>query len=237
MGYVYLKNKSKKTKKLDKITKRYISLGLFAIGLLALLSVIYPIIHFQLKYSGRFTQVISPLSNGFYNKNTTGSVDYTQLSSWFIEDKNSDITHSKELLSASNNKSYLLSIPKLGIKNALVEIGSMDLKNSIIHYPQTAFPGQLGNTVIFGHSVLPQFFNPKSYLTIFSTLFKLTVGDKITIRYDNIDYTYLVEDIYEIKATDFSVLDQRYDGKYLTLVTCSPPGTYLRRLIIKATIQ
>ena len=40
----------------------------------------------------------------------------------------------------------------------------------------------------------------------------------------------------QVAPTDLSVLEQRYDGRYLTLVTCSPPGTYLRRLIVKARI-
>ena len=112
----------------------------------------------------------------------------------------------------------------------------MDLAKSLIQYPQTALPGQLGNAVIFGHSVLPQFFNPKSYLTIFSTLYKLETGDEIAVDFDKIHYRYLVDEIYEVKPEDLSVLEQRFDGQYLTLITCSPPGTYLRRLVIKARI-
>lgn len=240
MGYVYVKKstarRTSRTKKIDPKLKRQISIGMFSIGIIALLSVIFPILRFQLQYSRNFRQILSPLSSGFYNKDIGSGVDYTQLANWFTVDNNTASTHSRELLTNSGNKSYLLSIPKLGIKDALVEIGSMDLKQSIIHYPQTALPGQLGNAVVFGHSVLPQFFNPKSYLTIFSTLYKMTIGDKIIVKYDKVDYTYTVEDIFEIKATDFSVLDQRYDGKYLSIVTCSPPGTYLKRLVVRASI-
>jgi sortase A len=112
----------------------------------------------------------------------------------------------------------------------------MDLKKSLIQYPQTALPGQLGNAVVFGHSVLPQFFNPKSYLTIFSTLYKLKQGDEIIINFDKSTYKYIIEEMYEIQPTDFSVLEQRFDNKNLTLITCSPPGTYLRRLVIKAQL-
>jgi sortase A len=95
----------------------------------------------------------------------------------------------------------------------------------------------LGNTVIFGHSVLPQFYNPKNYLTIFSTLYKLKQGSILLIDYDNSQYKYVVDEMYEVKPTDLSVLEQRYDQKVLTLITCSPPGTYLRRLIIKASLS
>jgi len=135
-----------------------------------------------------------------------------------------------------NNITYSLSIPKLKIKDAVVAVGSMDLKKSLIQYPQTSLPGQLGNAVVFGHSVLPQFFNPSNYLTIFSTLYKLKQGDDIIIDYGNVQYKYIVDEMFEVKPTDLSVLEQRFDQKNLTLITCSPPGTYLRRLIIKSSL-
>ena len=42
--------------------------------------------------------------------------------------------------------------------------------------------------------------------------------------------------MYEVQPTDLSVLEQRFDNRYLTLITCSPPGTWLRRLILRAQI-
>lgn len=207
------------------------------IGLIFFLSAIIPILKFQFQYSSNLRQMINPLSLKSYNSSQTilGSVttDYTQISNWFIADSSSN----NQIFSNNNNSTYLLTISKLKIKDAVVTIGSMDLKKSLIQYPQTALPGQLGNTVIFGHSVLPQFFNPKSYLTIFSTLYKLQQGDEIIINYDNVEYKYIIDEMFEVKPTDFSVLEQRFDQKNLTLITCSPPGTYLRRLIIKASLS
>jgi len=97
-------------------------------------------------------------------------------------------------------------------------------------------PGKTGNTVIFGHSVLPQFFTPKNYTTIFSTLYTLKIGDEITISYDGITYTYVIQYMYEVKPDNLQPLEQTYDDKYLTLITCTPPGTYLRRLIVQAVL-
>ena len=207
----------------------------FVFGAFVFTFAFYPILSYQIKYASSFNPIINPLSTRFYNQNDSilGSLDtdYTQISNWFV-----DQSSSKTEISDHHNSSYLLSIPKLKINQAIVSVGSMDLKKSLIQYPQTALPGQLGNTVIFGHSVLPQFFNPKSYLTIFSTLFKLETGDQIVLDFDNIQYRYLVEELFEVQPTNLSVLEQRFDGRYLTLITCSPPGTYLRRLIIKARI-
>lgn len=243
MSYIYLKQPLKKYKqssvirpKLPPKLKKIIASGLFVSGLLLFISAALPLVRFQIEYSSKFGQVVNPLSAKFYNQ--TGrilgdlSTDYTQLSNWFVSSPQTNDSPQK----TDGLITYYITVPSAKIIDATVTMGNMDLKKSLIQYPQTALPGQLGNTVIFGHSVLPQFFNPKSYLTIFSTLYKLDKGDEVIIRYDNITYKYLIEDMFEVQPTDLSVLEQRFDGRYLTLITCSPPGTYLRRLIIKARI-
>jgi len=216
--------------------KKHFAVIFFVVGVALFSSAVFPILSYQLGYSTKFNKMLNPLSTSFYNRsgNILGSVntDYTQVSNWFV----SSPSNNKKALSSNQIESYLLSVPKLKINNATVLVGSMDLKKTLIQYPQTALPGQLGNTVVFGHSVLPQFFNPKSYLTIFSTLFKLKQGDEIFLDYDNIHYRYLIEEMFEVEPSDLSVLEQRFDGRYLTLITCTPPGTYLRRLIVRARI-
>ena len=108
--------------------------------------------------------------------------------------------------------------------------------NSLIHYPGTAMPGQLGSAVIFGHSVLPQFFNPASYKTIFSTLPTLAESDEILVSFDGVFYRYRVVQLIETSPEDMTVLEQRYNDSYLSLITCVPPGTYLKRLVVKARL-
>jgi sortase A len=240
VSYLYIKKTAKVPKKLRGPKKKIVSYVFLAIGFFLFLSAVMPILRFQVEYSSKFKQTINPLSNKFYNNNGSilgnMSTDYTQLSNWFV-DEGSDISaNGSDILKSGSLTSYKLSIPSLKVNDAVVEVGSMDLKKSLIQYPQTALPGQLGNAVIFGHSVLPQFFNPKSYLTIFSTLYRLKQGDDIVINFDGIEYKYRIEEMYEVVPTDLSVLEQRFDGKYLTLITCSPPGTYLRRLVVKAKI-
>lgn len=236
MGYIYVKKETKAPRvrsKLDPKHKKVIASLLMITGVMFFLSAILPILQYQVEYSIKFNQVLSPLSA---RSSESGSIlgesgtDFTQLSNWFVNDSG---TLPED---TSQKTEYYISIPKLKIDSATVKVGSLDLKSSLIQYPQTALPGQFGSPVVFGHSVLPQFFNPKSYLTIFSTLYKLKQGDEILINFDNIEYKYLVEEMYEILPTDLSVLEQRFDGRYLTLITCTPPGTYLRRLVIKARI-
>jgi sortase A len=232
VSYIYLK----KEKPSSRIRQRKIIIILFLLtGITFLGFAFLPIINFQIAYSTQLKQIIDPLS--VRSSRQVGSLlgdvstDYTQLTNWFVDDY--DVP---DQLVDNYQSTYYVTIPKLNIKDAVVTLGSMDLKKSLIQYPQTALPGQLGNTVIFGHSVLPQFFSPKNYLTIFSTLYKLKQGDEIILEYDRSVYKYVVEEMFEVKPTNLSVLEQKFDNKTLTLITCSPPGTYLRRLIIKAQL-
>ena len=220
-----------------KKVKKGISFLLSVFGLILVGNAMVPIINYQLRYAPRFSKVLSPLvyDHGTVLASLAASAkeeerDYTLISSWFEEKPD------LKPIALPEVNHYWLTIPRLGIDQALVQVGGEDLKKMLIHYPNTAFPGQLGNTVIFGHSVLPQFFNPKNYLTIFSTLYQLREGDEILVDFDGVEYRYLVEDLFEVSSEDLSVLEQRYDGRFLTLITCSPPGTYLRRLIVRARL-
>jgi len=189
-----------------------------------------PIIWYQLVQTPGVRSYLSPTNRdtqailGSYNH-----IDYTQASNWFP-------TATKDISNLDIQTHYTISIPQLGIKDAWVGIGQQDLSKNLIHYSGTALPGQLGNSVIFGHSVLPQFFNPKNYMTIFSTLYTLQKNDIIMVNYDGVTYYYQIYDKYEVHPDEVSVLDQDMSNRHLTLVTCTPPGTYIRRLVIKSKL-
>jgi len=156
--------------------------------------------------------------------------DLTLVSNWFNTTPNGQASSSKVT-------HYLLSIPKLKIREAVVNIGGDELKKNLVQYPGTALPGQLGNTVILGHSVLPAFYNPKDYTTIFSKIPTLEKGDEIEILFDGITYIYVVNDYYEKKPDQVDLMEQKFDRYELSLVTCVPPGTYLRRGVISAYLK
>lgn len=216
-GYLKVASKPKKPKR----HLRFLSLGLIGVGLILIGNAVLPIFIYQVKSERFQNQIVAPVDS-FY-------IDYTNPSNWFPTaptpaPRQSKITH------------YNLSIPKLKIENAIVEIGGNDLERSLIHYPGTALPGQFGNVVVFGHSVLPQFYNPKNYKTIFSTLPTLKQGDEILVDFDGVLYRYLVVQMIEVQPKDVSVLEQQYNGEYLSLITCVPPGTYLRRLVVRTKL-
>lgn len=199
-------------------------------GLVIIFGVIIPIIKYEVTSRQKYPVLISPV------KTTLGGVlgwelkDSTQMESWF---ENKDY-----LYNDIQNSSYTLSIPSLKINNATVIIGGQDLKKNLIHFPGTATPGKIGNSVIFGHSVLPIFYNPLDYKTIFSKLPSLKEGDIIEINFDQIYFRYAVVSMFEVYPEDIQILEQEASDSYLTLVTCVPPGDprMPRRLIVRAKI-
>ena len=220
--YCYLKEDRVLTPPKKNRLRIVLPIASFVLGLVFLTNAFWPIVVYELR-SRHFTPAfLSPLE---VKGDLLATVDYSQPQSWFPTQTNlppspSKITH------------YTLSIPKLGIDRAVVQVGGKDLMKSLSQYPGTALPGNLGNAVVFGHSVLPQFFNPKDYRTIFSTLPTLNEGDEILINFDGVTYTYQVENMIEVLPEDVSVLQQYYDRERLSLITCVPPGTYLRRLVV-----
>ncbi len=201
--------------------------------------VAWPILSFELLVSPSYSNIIRPipdeivaqaLDNQFGQILGSASLDYTKASNWFP--KSPPKKEEKE-----KAKAFTMSIPKLGITDAVAVLSGEDLNKSLIHYGGTALPGEYGNTVVFGHSVLPIFFNPKNYLTIFSTLPTLKEGDEIDVFSDNVRYRYIVYEMKVVSPDDVAVLEQKYDWSYLSLVTCVPPGTYWKRLIVRARLE
>lgn len=201
----------------------------FLIGFFLLAWVGWPILSFQLFYEKISGLAISPLADEMVKPVSANepNVDFTKASSWFPGSENA----TSELIDT-----YHLSIPKVRISKALVKVGTDDLSTNLIHYGGTGLPGKFGKTVIFGHSILPQFYDPKNYLSIFSLLPNLKEGDDIFVHFDSVDYRYEVIGMRVTTPEDISGLEQWHDDSYLTLVTCVPPGTYYKRLWVTAKL-
>lgn len=133
-------------------------------------------------------------------------------------------------------QSYILSIPNLKIKDAAVSTIDNELDKHLVNYGGTAIPPDNGNAVIVGHSTLPQLFNPHDYKTIFATVYKLRIGDEFLVTVTGVTYTYKIYNIIVTEPSDTSVFSQNYNESQISLITCTPPGTTWKRLIIKARL-
>lgn len=106
------------------------------------------------------------------------------------------------------------------------------LPNSLVHFKNTAKPGQVGTVVITGHSSNYVWIKG-SYNDIFAPLEKATAGDLVQISYQNKTYTYKTTKKYVIKPDQTAILKPT-TGVSLRLITCTPIGTSLNRLVIEA---
>ncbi len=226
---------------------RVFSLFFMSLGVGILIWVAWPILSFSAFKEDLLTATVTPIDE------TTKIVSSSPLSpvayaaagpEKMVADSATDFTNVNTWYPAAPQKhdkasvtTYTLSIPKLKIKDALVSIGGDDLNSSLVHYGGTGLPGQYGGAVVFGHSTLPQFYDPKNYKTIFSMVPTLKEGDDIFVNYDGVEYRYTIYKMVVIDPTDLSVLEQRFDNSYLTLVTCVPPGTYWKRLNVHAKLN
>ncbi len=218
-----------------------------ALGLAILGGIGYPVVSYQFKDLKLFDfadkGLLSPV---FYESQADNNqepvvvtgLDYTKASSWFPGSLQNELfTKPKEIEIPLNiPDTYQLSIPSLGIMDAVVSLKDEDLKTHLVQFPQTALPGQSGAPVIFGHSTIPSFYNPEKYTTIFSNLPKVKVGSDIFANFNGTEYAYRITKVYEVKPNELWVLRQNYSAKTIKVVTCVPPGTTLRRLVVEGTL-
>ena len=107
------------------------------------------------------------------------------------------------------------------------------LASGVVHYPGTARPGQAGNFFVTGHSSYYPW-APGRYKTVFARLHEMTIGDEYWVYYGGDKHRYVVTGRKEVKPSDVTVLDQPGNKRMATLMTCTPVGTTLRRLILTA---
>ncbi len=107
------------------------------------------------------------------------------------------------------------------------------LKNGVAHAAGTAFPGEGGHIYLFAHST-DYIWNVGSYNAVFYLLYKLEPGDEVSIFYKGQRYLYRVTGKEVVDPSQVEYLTRKTDKEFLTLQTCWPPGTTLKRMLIFA---
>lgn len=240
--YTYGKNNTVFKKK----AKKTGGLFLVVFGIGTLLYFFFPLLSFHLYLSSSFagSNIETPLPKRFVLgggstfsgllssgiKNVTSN--FADARTWFPQtalDKNGNQIKIKE---------YVLSIPSQGVENAKVSVDDFDLSKHLVQYFTTSTnPIDKGTSVIFGHSTLPQLFDSKNYKTIFARLHTIKNGDEVVVTVNNTNFRYKVFSISITDPTDPNIFSQSFDNSYITLVTCTPPGTIWKRLVVRASLQ
>ena len=136
-----------------------------------------------------------------------------------------------------------LIIPKINVEAPIAFGVSNDydsqmkaMETGVAHFSipgASSVPGQTGNTVLAGHSSNDAFVNG-DYKFIFAQNEKLQTGDTIYVNYQSKRYAYKITTKEVVMPEEVSKLVYPTDKPVLTLVSCVPLGTALKRLLITA---
>ena len=94
-------------------------------------------------------------------------------------------------------------------------------------------PGEGGNIFLFAHSSA-DLLTAERYNSIFYLIHHLESGDKIRVWYEGEEYIYAVTAKHLVSPSDTQYLTKPSKVETLTLMTCWPPGTTYKRLILIA---
>ena len=128
-------------------------------------------------------------------------------------------------------------IPKIGVKAPILwDIASgqimESLQNGVVHLGGTGRPGEKANTFLTGHSS-NYWWKGGDYNNVFALLPELREKDEIYVIYHGKLEKYNVKQTIEVRKDEVSSYVAS-DNEQLTLMTCVPIGTNLRRLLVIA---
>ncbi|MFZ2024982.1 MAG: sortase [Microgenomates group bacterium] len=209
--------KRKPTKKNSPDYSRYILISggtLVIAGLVLMAAIFWPILSIEINYRLQQDKAIF--------KNTT--------------------TQAKEIQPL--NDAFGIVIPKIGA-NAKI-IPNVDPYNSkeyqqaltrgVAHAKGSVYPGRTGNMFIFSHSSV-NFFEALRYNAVFYLLDKLETNDAIHLYFHKEKFVYRVTEKKLVDPDASIYLTEKTNDKIVTLMTCWPPGTTFKRLIIRGILQ
>lgn len=128
-------------------------------------------------------------------------------------------TTKKPVVSVDYTKYYVgnISIPKIDLKRGFVSKDSKynNVNRNIYIVPESDYPDKEGgNFILASHS-------GTSSISFFKNLYKLSIGDKVDITYNNKNYTYIITNIYtDLKDGDVAIKRDK-SKTTLTLITCT----------------
>ncbi len=136
-----------------------------------------------------------------------------------------------------------ISIPKIEEEAPIVFTESTDnkdfqkyLKEGVLHYPDSALPGEQGRAIILGHSA-PEGWPDINYDRIFTDLNKLAEGDEIYVCFNNRQYVYRVTNKFFLDRGEELPSGLTNSKSVLILLSCWPPGKDLYRIAVEAVLD
>lgn len=203
---------------------KLVSLTFLSMGMFLIIQAIMPILAFE---TWNLSQKLQPSLISPQNPNTSKVLGIS------VENKDNFpvFVSSRVRETVPNYNKFYLTVPSLNIQKEQVLVDSNDLSKNLVHLPGSALPGEKGNVFISGHSALSQLFSLKN--AVFSRLSDLKKGDQMIIETPGSKFIYEVEGLKVVNPSDISVINAPEEqGRYLSLMTCVPPGLNFKRLVV-----
>jgi sortase A len=223
------RKKSEKTKNnetINKIAKQMINTGivLVFVSLAIFIFIFAPVLKEEIKYMGRTATNLSQDEVVYEDEYDEAS----KLAEEFFGEKT---------IPADENFSII--VPKIRANAKVIE--NVDPYNSaeyqlkltegVAHARGTSLPGEPGNTFLFAHSS-DNFYNANRYNSVFYLLNKMDYDDVFYLIKDKTMYEYSVTEKSVVEPDQVQYLTDKSLDQKATLMTCWPPGTTLKRLIL-----
>lgn len=129
-----------------------------------------------------------------------------------------------------------LDIDVLVLNPESLDLNDLDnaLLDGVVRHPSSASFDDIGNILIFGHSsYLPNVRNKN--FQAFNGVQGLTFGDVVDVYSADMKYTYRVNRVTQVKASE-TVIDNSRGKATLTIVTCNSFGSKDDRYVLEATL-
>lgn len=233
----HLKHRQKRKRQ-----ERFFYVFISSVGILAIIATVAPLIIWNLTTSKKFTgkaqqQPVPERLVIVKNPLLLGEIQVVKDADGFTYFTTSYNPQREVKSDETRPKEFYVSIPKLKIEKAKVKVDSLQFNQNIAHFPSTALPGEVGNSFITGHSSLPILNDPKDYKSIFTKLPSLEVGDEVLVEINGKTLNFVVQYTKIVDPKDTSVLTPiSKTGHNLTLMTCVPPGTSTKRLVVVTSL-
>lgn len=211
-----------------------LSLLFLGVGVFVLMQVISPLISFKLwELSAHFQNQV--LANPAPDRLV--SADVLGISIKNVDDFPAFFRETLGL-EVPPYESFKISIPKINLKDVEVKVNSNEFEEYLAHMPQTALPGEKGNIFISGHSSISNVFQSKKNRAFFVNLTNVKKGDEILVEAMGQVYKYTVEGLKIVNPSEVGVINPPDEvGRYLSLMTCVPPGFNTKRLVVLARLK
>jgi len=145
---------------------------------------------------------------------------------------------------SGDNKYYQkedsIEIPKIEVDVPLIFVDSSEEKKivagldlGVVHFPSSVLPGQVGQTIILGHSA-PAHWPKVKYYHVFVRLNELVEGDEIYLYFEHKKYQYIVSGKFFLEKGEKIPQGLTNNKNVLYLVSCWPPETGIKRIAVEA---